>query len=66
MSQILKARSALGVAARRKNSGEVTEARRNLAAAKLEEYVARIVSEAPPLTNEQADRIAGLLRGDAA
>lgn len=30
----------------------------------LREYVDRIVAQAPPLTQEQADRIAGLLRGD--
>jgi hypothetical protein len=29
----------------------------------LEAYVARIVAEAPPLTAEQRDRIAMLLRG---
>lgn len=38
------------------------EARRDLRAARLEDYVARIVSEAPPLTDEQATRIASLLK----
>lgn len=41
---------------------ELIEARQNLKALKLEEYVSKVVSEAPPLTTEQADRIAALLR----
>lgn len=48
---------------------ELVEARQNLKAAKLEEYVARVVATAPPLTDEQASRIASMLRpygGDAA
>jgi hypothetical protein len=40
-------------------------ARRNLKAARLEDYVSRVVSEAPPLTPEQIDRVAVLLRGGA-
>lgn len=43
-----------------------TELRRDLKAANLAEYVRRVVSEAPPLTPEQANRIAVLLRGGAA
>ena len=48
---------------------ELIEARANLAAEKLAEYVARVVAEAPPLTDAQRDRIAALLRpvgGEAA
>lgn len=41
---------------------ELIEARRNLRAARLEDHVARVVAEAPPLTNAQRDRIAALLR----
>ncbi|WP_193048194.1 hypothetical protein [Mycolicibacterium baixiangningiae] len=41
---------------------ELVEAKRNLKALSLEEYVRRVVSEAPPLTDEQRDRIAALLR----
>lgn len=41
---------------------ELIEARRNLKAAKLENYVSRVVAAAPPLTEAQADRIAALLR----
>jgi hypothetical protein len=36
--------------------------RRDLRAAELEEHVRRIVGNAPPLTAEQRDRIAALLR----
>ena len=44
------------------NDPELIEARQNLKALKLEEHVAKIVAEAPPLTPEQADKIAALLR----
>lgn len=40
----------------------VTAARRDLAAAKLEEAIARTVAEAPPLSADQLDRLANLLR----
>lgn len=43
----------------------ILEARRDLRAARLEDHVARIVAEAPPLTPEQCDRIAALLRPTA-
>lgn len=49
---------------------ELIEARQNLKAARLAEYVTRVVSEAPPLTDEQLERVSALLRparsGDAA
>lgn len=38
------------------------DARRELAALTLEEHVARVVAAAPPLTDEQAERIAARLR----
>ncbi|MHC9294186.1 hypothetical protein ACRCUN_17115 [Mycobacterium sp. LTG2003] len=41
---------------------ELLEAKRNLAALSLEDYVRRVVASAPPLTDEQRDRIAALLR----
>lgn len=37
------------------------EAKRNLRAAKLAEHVSRVLSELPPLTAEQRQRIADLL-----
>lgn len=45
---------------------ELLQARRNLREAKLAEHIAKAVAEAPPLTDEQRDRLATLLRGDAA
>jgi len=39
-----------------------TETARDLAAAKLADYIARVVDAAPPLTPEQRDRLALLLR----
>lgn len=46
----------------------IEPARRDLAAAVLEQYVAKVVAAAPPFTPAQRDRIAALLRpvGDAA
>ncbi|MCV7744784.1 hypothetical protein [Micrococcus luteus] len=41
---------------------ELIEARRNLKAERLADYVARVVAEAPPLTDAQRDRIAAMLR----
>ena len=63
VSAVDAAKSRLGVATRwRRSPEEIAEARRDLAAAKLEQYVGAIVADAPPLTPEQADRIAALLR----
>lgn len=42
-------------------SRELAEARRELAAAKLENFVKKAVDAAPPLTDEQRERIAALL-----
>lgn len=44
-------------------SEPIVEARRELAAAKLEDYVRRVVDAAPPLTEAQRDRITAILRG---
>lgn len=41
------------------------DARRNLKAARLEDHVTAAVATFPPLTDEQADRIAAILRGGA-
>jgi hypothetical protein len=46
-------------------SPELVEAGSNLAAAKIAAYIERVVAAAPPLTAEQRDRLAGLLRGAA-
>jgi hypothetical protein len=44
-------------------SPELAEARRDLAAAKLKDYITRVVDAAPDLTPAQRDRLALLLRG---
>jgi hypothetical protein len=41
----------------------VRDARRVLAEEKIKAYVEKVVAEAPPLTHEQRDRLALLLRG---
>ena len=41
---------------------EYITARQNLKALVLEDHVRRVVSEAPPLSDEQKERIAALLR----
>jgi hypothetical protein len=41
-------------------------ARREYAEAKLAEHIKSVVDAAPPLTQEQPERLAILLRGDAA
>ncbi len=48
------------------DSPELIEARRDLAAAKLEDYIARTVAAAPPLTPAMRDRLYMLLRGGGA
>jgi len=40
-------------------------ARRDLKAARLEDHIRRVVAEAPPLTDEQRDKLAAILRGAA-
>ncbi len=41
----------------------LADARRELAAAKLEDYISRTLADAPPLCTDQLERLAGLLRG---
>lgn len=61
-TKVRTARARLAAATRHHPATAHDELRRDLKAANLEEYVQRIVAQAPPLTQEQADRIAGLLR----
>lgn len=60
---VLAARSRVGVAVRLGDPAAEQNARRELAAAKLAEYIRRTVAEAPELTPEQRERLAVLLRG---
>lgn len=57
-------RSALGrhAASVRWQKPDQLDTARDLAAARIAEYIERVVSNAPPLTPEQADRLATLLR----
>lgn len=59
---VISARGRLGYAKRIGDPQTVSDAKRDLAAAKLEAYIARVVAEAPPLTSAQRDKLAGLLR----
>lgn len=69
MSAVARARSRLAnevkAAKRRPDSDpdHVTAARRDLAAAKLEDYIRRVVAAAPELSLEQRHRLSALLRG---
>ncbi len=47
---------------RNPEDAELVSARRDLKAAKLAAYITRVVAAAPPLTSDQCDRIAALLR----
>lgn len=49
----------------RGTDAELIEARRDLAMSKIEAYAAKVVASAPPLTDEQRERLAGLLNGAA-
>ena len=59
-----KARSRLGNAVQKhgKHSPQAAEAGVNFRARKLEDHVRKILAEAPPLTDEQRNALAELLR----
>ena len=64
-----RARVAALTRSRKSDDPELISARQNLRASRLEDYIKRTVDAAPPLTAEQRDRLALLLRtpaGDAA
>lgn len=65
-SEVARTRSQIAVATRCGTPEAVTTARRDHAAAKLRAYVAETIATAPPLTNEQREAVAALLRGGAA
>lgn len=63
-----KTRSMIAVELRDHPGSDVTELRRQLKAERLEEHIKKIVDSAPPLNDEQRNRLAALLRpsgGDA-
>jgi hypothetical protein len=49
--------------ARGASANEIDKARRDLRAERLADYIKRTVDVSPPLTPEQRQRLAGLLRG---
>lgn len=51
---------------RKPDDPSLLEARRNLRAARAEDYVRKLVDSAPPLTDEQRARLAALLQPSAA
>lgn len=62
-----KTRSTIAHTIRKDPNADVTELRRQLKAERLAEYIEKVVDAAPPLTTEQRDKLALLLRGgDAA
>ncbi|MDQ0101138.1 hypothetical protein J2T10_000757 [Paenarthrobacter nicotinovorans] len=61
-SDVLKARAASGVAHRKGDPAAILQAQRDLAAAKIVQYIERVISTAPELTPEQLDTITLLLR----
>lgn len=56
-------RAKLANARRLDPTADITDLQRDLKAARLAEHIAKVVDSAPPLTPEQRDRLALLLRG---
>lgn len=61
-----KTRSQIAHAKRRDPNADTTDLRLQLKEERMADYIARTVDSAPPLTPEQRDRLALLLRGGAA
>jgi hypothetical protein len=61
VTRALIARNQLGVACRH-YPDQVEDRRRDLAEAKIADYIERVLAEAPPLTDEQRAKLAELLR----
>ncbi len=65
--EVAKARSRAGVAGRKGDQKAKRAAQADLAEAKIADYIERTVAAAPPLTDEQRDKLATLIiRGGAA
>lgn len=58
-----KTRSKIATTLRYDPAADVTDLRRELRAQRLEEHVQKVIDAAPPLTDEQRDRIARILQG---
>lgn len=64
-SPVLTARGRLNALQRHRpaDDPDLVNARRDLRAESLAAHIAKVVDEAPPLTTEQRDRLAVMLRG---
>lgn len=60
-----RARVASLTRSRRLDDPELENAKRDLKSEVLADHIRRVVDEAPPLTAEQRDRLASLLRGES-
>jgi hypothetical protein len=65
VSSVMHERAKVAALSRSRSADDpdLIEARRNLSAEKLEDYIRRTVDAAPPLTAEQRARLAGILAG---
>ncbi len=63
---VARARLASAVRLHGRGSTESVDTKRDLAAAKLEREVRRVIADAPPLTDHQTQSIVALLTGGAA
>lgn len=61
-NQTRTAKARLAAATRHHPNRDHTALQRDLAAAKLDSYIQRVLAEAPPLTPEQLSKVALLLR----
>lgn len=66
MSTWTKTRSKIALTIKHDPAADVTELRRQLKAERLEDYIAKVVAAAPPLSASQRDKLAMLLRGGEA
>jgi hypothetical protein len=66
-SEQVRIRGKLGATIKHRPSDKAAadELRLQLKESRLAEYIAKVVNEAPPLTPEQRDKLATLLRGAA-
>lgn len=64
MSDVLRYRGQCAALSRSRRPDDpvYVDARRNLAAAKLEAYISSVVAEAPVLTDDQVDRLTAAMR----
>jgi len=65
-AQSLKGRLARASRDHAPDSPEILDLRRELTAAKIAQYVEKVVASAPPLTADQRARLAALLTSEAA